>query len=161
MDRGQTTLDFAVGIGLFMLTVAFVFAFVPGMLQPFAGGQDRPLVVDRTATQLGVNLLATPEHPYVLNATCTAGLFEQVNDGSNAPESCRFDTDADTISEVLGVGGTTTLNVTVENETGIVTHGGRELRAGPPVQSGSGSTTVAQRVVLLDGERTRLFVRAW
>ncbi|WP_436347606.1 DUF7287 family protein [Natronorubrum sp. FCH18a] len=42
-DRGQTTQDFVVGIGLFILAVAFVFSFLPTMLTPFdsstSGGQ--------------------------------------------------------------------------------------------------------------------------
>ena len=28
-DRGQTTQDFAIGIGVFILAVAFVFSFLP------------------------------------------------------------------------------------------------------------------------------------
>ena len=31
-DRAQTAQDFALGIGFFMIAVAFVFAFVPSML---------------------------------------------------------------------------------------------------------------------------------
>ena len=41
-DRGQTVQDFAIGIGLFMLAVAFVFAFIPTVITPFgdAGGAE-------------------------------------------------------------------------------------------------------------------------
>ena len=35
MSRGQTTLDFAIGVSVFLIVVAFVLAFVPGMVQPF------------------------------------------------------------------------------------------------------------------------------
>ncbi|USZ70725.1 DUF7287 family protein [Natronosalvus halobius] len=34
--RGQTTQDFAVGIGVFLLAVAFVFSFVPSLITPFS-----------------------------------------------------------------------------------------------------------------------------
>ncbi len=34
-DRGQTVQDFAIGASVFLLTVAFVFAFVPTLFTPF------------------------------------------------------------------------------------------------------------------------------
>lgn len=39
-DRGQTAQDFAIGIGLFLVAVAFIFAFVPTIIAPFAGGES-------------------------------------------------------------------------------------------------------------------------
>ena len=33
--RGQTTQDFVVGIGIFLLAVAFVFSFVPSIITPY------------------------------------------------------------------------------------------------------------------------------
>ncbi|APX95446.1 DUF7287 family protein [Natronorubrum daqingense] len=42
-NRGQTTQDFAIGIGVFILAIAFVFSFLPTILTPFdssaSGGQ--------------------------------------------------------------------------------------------------------------------------
>lgn len=35
-ERGQTTQDFAVGIGLFLLAMAFVFSYVPTLVTPFS-----------------------------------------------------------------------------------------------------------------------------
>jgi len=34
-DRAQTTQDFAVGIGIFLLAVAFVFSYVPSLITPY------------------------------------------------------------------------------------------------------------------------------
>ncbi|WP_265111290.1 DUF7287 family protein [Halosolutus halophilus] len=34
-DRGQTTQDFAVGIGVFLLAVAFIFTYVPSLVTPY------------------------------------------------------------------------------------------------------------------------------
>ncbi|MDF9746367.1 DUF7287 family protein [Natrinema salsiterrestre] len=34
-DRGQTTQDFAVGIGVFLLAIAFVFSFLPSVITPY------------------------------------------------------------------------------------------------------------------------------
>ncbi|SDJ93840.1 hypothetical protein SAMN04515672_1895 [Natronorubrum texcoconense] len=57
-DRGQTTQDFIVGIGVFILAVAFVFSFLPTMLTPFdsstSGGQTAQ--ADRVADRLVHNL---------------------------------------------------------------------------------------------------------
>lgn len=57
-DRGQTTQDFAVGIGIFILAVAFVFAFLPTLLAPFdstvSGAQTAQ--ADRVADRLVENL---------------------------------------------------------------------------------------------------------
>lgn len=38
-ERGQTTQDFAVGIGIFLLAMAFVFSYVPTLLTPFSAGE--------------------------------------------------------------------------------------------------------------------------
>ncbi len=57
-DRGQTTQDFIVGIGVFILAVAFVFSFLPTMLTPFdsstSGGETAQ--ADRIADRLVYNL---------------------------------------------------------------------------------------------------------
>ena len=57
-DRGQTTQDFIVGIGVFILAVAFVFSFLPTMLTPFdsstSGGQTAQ--ADRIADRVVHNL---------------------------------------------------------------------------------------------------------
>ncbi|QLK25455.1 hypothetical protein HYG81_15405 [Natrinema zhouii] len=34
-ERGQTTQDFAIGIGVFLLAIAFVFSFLPSIVTPF------------------------------------------------------------------------------------------------------------------------------
>ncbi len=52
-ERAQTTFDFATGITLFLLVVAFAFTTVPGFLAPYqGGGETESLVADRAADQL-------------------------------------------------------------------------------------------------------------
>ena len=57
-ERGQTTQDFAVGIGVFILAVAFVFSFLPSILTPFdssvSGGQTAQ--ADRVADRIVYDL---------------------------------------------------------------------------------------------------------
>ena len=52
-ERGQTVQDFAVGIGIFILAVAFVFSFVPTIISPFAdGGGAETAQADRIAATI-------------------------------------------------------------------------------------------------------------
>ena len=52
-DRAQTLQDFAVGIGIFLLAVAFVFAFVPTIITPFAdSGTPDTAQADRIAATI-------------------------------------------------------------------------------------------------------------
>ena len=84
-DRGQTTLDFAFGVSVFLLTAIFVLTFVPGMLQPFEQStQEEITAANRIATDLAEETLASPDRPYVLDRECTIIFFESREDG-NAP----------------------------------------------------------------------------
>lgn len=64
-DRGQTVQDFAVGIGIFLLAIAFVFSFVPSIITPFedAGGAETAqadriaaTIVENTSTETANDL---------------------------------------------------------------------------------------------------------
>lgn len=158
--RGQTTVDFAAGMGLFVLVAAFVVTFVPGIFAPFDGASDVGSA-DRVAESLGTDRLGDPGTPYVLNATCTRGLFDQLRDDAfAAPEGCRFDTTVHDPARLFGLPATD-LNVTVERlRGGVVTSDGTTLAAGPATPS-TGSVTTARRVVLLGGTQYRLVVRVW
>jgi hypothetical protein len=148
-------------MSVFLLTVAFVVAFVPDVFEPFtASNEGDVLAADRTASLLAEQLLAGPTTPGTLDATCTAEFFDA--DGSVG--GCRFDADAADLNTALGLGSTTAVNVTVEENGTIhsLAPGGStvELRAGsePPE---SQNVVVSQRVVLLDGEERDLVVRVW
>ncbi len=87
-DRAQTTLDFAVGMSIFLLTVAFVFTFAPNIAEPFSdSGTENTVVADRAASQLVAGTLADPDRPYVLDKACTIAFF--------APENLDGDPDND------------------------------------------------------------------
>lgn len=52
-DRAQTVQDFAVGVGIFLLAVAFVFTFVPTIITPFAdAGGASTAQADRIAATI-------------------------------------------------------------------------------------------------------------
>lgn len=90
MNRGQTTLDFAIGVSIFVVVVAFVLAFVPGMLQPFeASTQQETAAADRLAERLaGGMLVEDPRTPYVFDRGCLIGFFALENtDGAPANDA--------------------------------------------------------------------------
>lgn len=158
--RGQTTIDFAIGAGVFLVVVAFVISFVPGMFVPFED-PDRSQEADRVASTLATSALAEPSDPYLLDPDCTVGFFDQMNPPGSAPSSCRFDTTTDEVGPTFGM-DLVELNATIENvSTGaVVSDESVTFAAGDPAPS-TGSLAVARRTVDYEGETYRLVVRAW
>ena len=140
-DRGQTGLDFLVGMSVFLLAVGFVFLFLPTMFDPFVGsGTSNALVADRSAAHLTENVLVDPEKPGDLNETKAAAFFD----------AC----DEEGINELLGV-GLQRVNVTLE-------HAGSVVDSCGPAYTERDSVTASQRI-LSDSENDllRLYVRVW
>lgn len=176
--RGQTTLDFATGTAVFLLTLIFVFSFVPGILQPFTDTQQaEPVVANRVADRLAEGALGSPSQPYALNRTCTVEFFDD-----NAPSGCNYQgTD---LNDRVGLTDRTAVNVTMfANVTGDRTQericwddsdealrevGGGNCGASADVDLTIGSTkpetsssVTAQRVVYLNGTAVTLEVTTW
>lgn len=162
-DRAQTTLDFAVGISIFLGVVAFAFAFVPTMFAPFDSDTGtNAVLVDRTADRLTADVLAaSPSDPSVLDGTCTREFFDGTVSGD-----CRYDTTD--LHDAVGLGPGHRVNVTIRNESGIRRLGGTRLAAGNE-SAAANDAVVARRVVLFPGdaeagipqERNQLLVRVW
>ena len=58
-NNGQISLDYLIGVTIFLLTFIFVFAFIPGMFSPFHSNSDEiTMAADRTAAVLVENVLA-------------------------------------------------------------------------------------------------------
>lgn len=159
-SRGQTTLDYAVGVASFLIVVGFVFAFIPSIVGPFtAEPSDRPLIADRSADQLSQDMLIDAPTAYSLNATCTEGFFDA--DGG-APAGCRFGMDAQDLPEALSVSSPgVSFNVTIRDADGnLRSVNGVQLAAGDTPRPGS-NVVSAKRVVLLEDTRGYLEVRVW
>jgi hypothetical protein len=171
--RGQTTIDFAIGTSVFLLTVAFAVAFVPGILQPFTGGaQEEMATVDRAAATLAADLLGGPEQPYLLNETCTEAFF-------NDTSACGFD-GSHSVRERLGLDDRQRINVRIVGEDtdgdgtadvlcrtadGNVTESpGASCQttfvAGESVP-GEGADVVGRRAVYIEGQDASVLVRMW
>lgn len=159
--RAQTTIDFAIGAGVFLIVVAFVFAFLPAIFEPFAGpAGSNTMVADRTADRVADDLLVSdPARPGVLDATCTREFFDTAG---GVPADCRASDDADALAAVLGVDATRNVNVTIEDGSGVVSvsPGPVALAAGEAV-SDREDAVVARRIVLLEDTEYRLYVRVW
>lgn len=106
MRRGQTTLDFAIGVSIFILVIVFTFTFVPTTLQPFEeSAQRETATADRIAEQLASEVLAEPTDPYVLDQACTTIFFESREDGNDPVGDDADNVDGDgTFSKPFGSG---------------------------------------------------------
>jgi hypothetical protein len=75
-SRAQTTLDFAIAMGIFLLAVSFVFTFIPSLTAPFVeGNQDHSIVSDRTASHLAEGALGAPDEPLIIEEPCATAFF--------------------------------------------------------------------------------------
>jgi hypothetical protein len=75
-DRAQTVQDFAVGVSVFLLAVAFVFAFVPSLFTPFSPSVDPG--ADQQATRVAaamVDDLSQPDRPNWLRLSAVDAEF--------------------------------------------------------------------------------------
>ena len=142
-DRGQTAQDFAVGIGIFLLAVAFVFSYVPTALVPFT--PDVGAAEDAQADRLA--------------ATVLEGLTDERMNHLTEPIESYADGE-------LGVRTVDSVNVTLQSLNGSTTY----ASAGDEYDGGASAS--ASRIVTVDGEELdledgecepacRLVVRVW
>jgi hypothetical protein len=152
-SRAQTTLDYAVGVGIFLLAIAWVVGTVPQIVQPFDDAQDRPLVANRAADNLTGGALSQPGEQTVLNSTCVERFFE-----NTSPGDCTYGTGP--VSEAVGVGDDYDVNVTLLKDGSVASLPGGDATRGEDVPS-TGQVVAARRSVLVDGELHQLLVRVW
>lgn len=147
MTRAQTTMDFAAGISIFLVTVAFAFTFLPGVVTPFTDTDvGEPVTANRVADHLATDRLGSPNTPYVLDDDRTAAFFA----------------DDAALGDRLALQPYQSVNVTIDSDDGdpVTVGEGTTAAAGSRVPA-SADTTVAWRTVTLDGERVQLIVRVW
>lgn len=169
-DRGQTALDLAVGIGVFLLVVTFAAGFMPEMYAPFDDEPQRPQVADRSADRLVATLAESPANPSVLNESCTVTVLRGTNAG------CGYDPSED-LTEHLGVGSRYRLNVSLRRnvtaDPGLellctdgsdvtdCTAGSDRLALGPAPPTDRSSVDTTRRVVYVDGRDATVVVSVW
>lgn len=168
--RGQTTPDFVIGISVFLVTIAFIVAFIPQMLVPYQD-QDHAAVTERVAGTLTGTLLGSveSESASVLNESCTVAFLTQT-DGTGCP----FNTTTALTTQV-GIESHYAVNVTLKrdvaggpapdilcaNDGAIGTCGTDRLAVGPSVPTDSRSVATTQRTVFINGTDATLEVTVW
>ena len=112
--RGQTVIDFAIAMGVFLVAVTFVFSFIPSLTTPFVeGNQDRSVTADRVASHLAQGALGDPADPFVVDEGCAEVFFDDSTDDGDIPAGCGYSDD--TTHERVGVDGDRLhVNVTIE-----------------------------------------------
>lgn len=162
-NRGQTTQDFAVGIGIFLLAMAFVFSYVPSIITPYSSSMSGETAkADRVAATVLDDLEETNQ-PNHLNGSA----FDQTYVGSNSSE----------LAAHLGLRATDTvsidnvnvsieqLNQSIDREDRRLIGGGDEYRSGSSAASSARIVTVDFDGVAVDAEECdpacRLVVRVW
>ncbi|WP_255152360.1 DUF7287 family protein [Halorarius halobius] len=164
--RGQSSVDFVLGFGVFFLTFSFVVTLLPELLAPHAA-QQGPAVADRAVDTLTGDLLAG-DAVGTLDASCTAAFLTR--------GTCAEFDGSDPTARLLGVSDEYQLNVTLERyvagdagtelacyDGGVVdcATGGTPLARGPAPPSNTQSVRTASRVVRVDGETLSLELRVW
>lgn len=170
--RAQTTLDFAIAMGVFLLAIAFVFSFVPTFVAPFVdGGQEHSAASDRTASHLAEGAFADPNEPQIVHEECMTPFFAGLNE-TEIPDSCGYEGN-DTRAH-LGVSNRSEVEVRMErvgddsaellcspddaDEVVLANHedcdedGVEYSNSTSGVASEDVSTTVARRTVTVDGD---------
>ncbi|ELZ91409.1 hypothetical protein C440_13884 [Haloferax mucosum ATCC BAA-1512] len=148
--RGQTTQDFAVGVSVFLLTVAFLFAFLPSVLTPFEAGPtaSESAQAGRVGTAVHTNI-TIDGYGNELDRDAAATFFGPTPTG-------------DELRTRLSLPTSARLNVTVRNENDSIvalSESGIELRGGE--QYAGQPAARATRLVRADAETYRLEVRVW
>jgi hypothetical protein len=177
-QRGQTTLDFAIGMSLFLSVVIFIFLFIPGLLSPFSAGvQEETVTTDRVADGLTMGMLGSPQQPYVLEEHCTREFFA----GNAPPSECGYESGGSTEARVGLDPVRENVNVTIRgNATGtpaadeilcwdgtnqrLVEAGagcGTTLTAGGNPPTDNDASVTALRVVSLNGQDVTVRVVMW
>lgn len=173
--RGQTTLDFTIGIALFIAVLLFAFTFVPGILEPFdIRGEEEPAVSDRVANTLSTDMLGSPEEPNVLDRYCTVAFYNVSLDSTE----CSFD-NSESPQQRLNLSNFQQVNVSIINSSdGNAPYCWTSGSSEPSVESsGCGSnddvfkigndpstaqtTITARRTVYIGGEVATLRVVVW
>jgi hypothetical protein len=177
-SRAQTPIDFAVGAGVFLLTLAFVIAFVPTVFDPFSGAATAsPVVSDRVAAGLASDVLAaSPTEPGVLSPACTAAFFADDDDSvtvaaeADCPDgieddaATQFGLDEEVLvvvhalNESAPIGNASTVTIDARHASGDVT---LSRTTDDPSGLARRDVSVSQRVVSIDGDQYRLTVWVW
>ncbi|WP_435360350.1 DUF7287 family protein [Haloarchaeobius sp. DFWS5] len=158
-DRAQTTQDFAVGISVFLLAVAFTFGFLPSLLTPFGSpmGDDITSKSDRVAATLIEDHNVDGE-PRTLNNSSLESFLASNPSG-------------DELREYFGLRATADVNITVVNVTAsgppyqeLLNATGGNMTAGDSYRDQTPAASTTRIIVVTGGHcdvECQVVVRVW
>lgn len=141
MPRAQTTMDFLIGVTIFLFTLSAVLVSLPGLVDPFVTGEEsHTITADRSAERLSMDVLVpAPDEPSTFDEAAVTGFF------TKTPAQAK---------SILGIDTSVDLNITLSNAT-IRVHA-----LGPEIPSNADSA-VAWRSGRYRDEYAELVVRVW
>lgn len=158
-----------------MIAVAFVFGFIPTMVEPFTGGQEITIAADRVTDQITDGMMAVPGKPSVLNATCTYAFFD-ASYGSGDDCALSYDETETDLTTRLAIDSTYSVNVSIRRNVtngptpeilctdGTSVHacslGGDRLAIGPEART-DGSVVSTRRTRFIDEKDVLVVVKVW
>lgn len=162
-SRGQTTIDYTIGIVLFISAIGGVFLLLPTIFDPFSTSTTaNTIVADQIATQLTTELLQTGDSGSI-DAVCTAAFFSE---NTTLDSDCSFTAD-DSVKAVTGLDSTTETEISIHEtandpDDSITTTVDSEPYTLQRATSDTAeNTAIATRTVELNGEIYRLTVEVW
>jgi hypothetical protein len=123
-ENGQITIDYLISITIFLFAVVFVFNYTSGIFTPFQSNSDEvTLIADRVSTKVVEKWISEKDEaaPNIVNKEAVSDFFNETN--------IKYDSTLDS----LGMNGTYMrydLNITLENDTGIINSAGKRIPSG-------------------------------
>ena len=109
-ERAQTNQDFAVGISIFLLTTAFVFAFIPTIFAPFdENAQNSEVAQSNRVASAFVDTHSVNGKPATLDSSRVEVFFDAGTGG-------------DALRTLYSLPTTSQVNMTVRTQNGSVIH---------------------------------------
>lgn len=166
--RGQTNVDFALGIFVFFVALSFVVAATPQLLAPYEN-QETPTVAERVESTLAESLLAAGGDSSRLDVGCTGAFFNASPSSDCAFESAESLTDRVGVERTYRVNVTLRWNVTGDADAEVLCYDGGDVGAcgtgplavGPSVPREHRSVAAERRTVLVGDQPAVLEVRVW
>lgn len=153
-NDGQVTIDYLIGITIFIVALFFIFQYSAGLFTPFQSDSDEvTLVADRVATSITEKEISAGDinAPNLIDEDKTEDFFDLLDNN--------YENELDALG-LRGEYHRYELNVTLENGTEMVDMAGKTL----PLSDNIGQT---KRIVLLEDSDTGetetaiLSVRVW
>ncbi len=162
-DRGQTTPDYTVAVGLFLFGVLFALSLSTTFMEPYGANQETSIVADRVANQLVGDIFVPPDgQTYEVSSDCATVFFEYSNGGTveAVPPGCDL-TETTDLNQQFGMNDRYHIQVEMKDSNrDTVTVGGVEYIAGTNIPN-QADVVVSQRYVYMNGDYYTLEIRVW